>query len=320
MAYENFNKLIDYGINLQEANLFPIIAVSGALGLGKTSLSIQWAIRHNEKRFNDTYFSVRKYIAYDNDEVHQKYYTLPENSPLIADEAARFAMAQDWNKAVNKELKKTTMQLRPRHLLLFLNIPNFTWLDKVYREELVSLWIWIPTRSYAIAFRPDNNPKFKDRWRLKEFPEKDRIDSFTDINKVISIVQKHPCYFDVFKFPQVPQDIEDEYLELRMKKTFTEASERFVVQKDLAKVMAYNIYYKWNELVNAVESSRRNTPTFRVIENIMFDPVKKIRLVNHSNIEKWVKEIKNKVPPEIQEKLEVKDLPESKEEDKNGIQ
>lgn len=315
MSYENFWKLISYFRGLQEANLFPIIAVSGALGQGKTSFSIQSSIRYCSKYLNEN-FSVKKYIAYDNEEVSQKYYNLPEYSPLIADEAARFAMSQDWNRAVNKELKKTTMQLRPRHLLFFMNIPNFAWLDRVYRDELVSLWVWIPTRGYAIVFRPDNNPKLKDRWRLKDFDENVRIDSFTDIEKIVNLVSKHKCYFDTFAYPPMPQDIEEEYLELRIKKTFLEAGERFTVQRDLAKVILYNIRYKWNELVDAVQASRsKSTPAYRIMEKyLMQDPVKNIRLVNHSNIDKWVKEIKSKLPQEMQERLNLKDLQEGEDE------
>ena len=286
------------------------------MGQGKTSFSIQSAIRYCEKYLNESYFSLRKYIAFDNDEVNQKYYNLPEYSPLIADEAARFAMSMDWNKAVNKELKKATMQLRPRHLLFFMNIPNFAWLDKVYRDELVSLWVWIPTRGYAVVFRPDNNPKLKDRWRLKDFEEKDRIDYFTDIERIQKIVHSHKCYFDTFQFPILPKDIEDEYLKLRQQRTFVEAGERFVVQKDLAKIMAYNLRYRWNEFSDAVNNGRKKYPTSRIIAgHLMFDPVKKLQLITHSNVDKWFKEIKEKVPAEVQQQITatLEDLPEEEE-------
>lgn len=304
-------------MKLQDANLFPIIAVTGPLGQGKSTFSLQWAIRHQIKRFDESYFSIKKYVAYDNEEVRQKYYTLSENSPLIADEAARFAMSQDWNKAINKELKKTTMQLRPRHLLFFLNIPNFSWLDRVYRDELVSLWVWIPTRSYAIAFRPDNNPGEKDRWHLKDFEVKYRIDSFSDIDLIEKLVRKHKCYFDTFKFPPLPKDMEDEYNRLREKRTFLEAGERFYSQKELAKIAAYNIRFKWQHILEAVEKSRKKSyPTTRVIaDNLFLDPINKIQLVQHTTISNWFKALKEKLPIEAQQKMELEDLPEEDDQD-----
>ena len=63
IAYENFNKLITYFRKIQEADLFPIVAVTGPLGLGKSSFSIQSAIRYGETYLNKKYFSWYEYIA-----------------------------------------------------------------------------------------------------------------------------------------------------------------------------------------------------------------------------------------------------------------
>ena len=122
-------------------------------------------------------------------------------------------------------------------------------------------------------------------------------------------------FFDIFKFPIVPKDIEDEYLELRNKKTFVEAGERFVVQRDIAKVMVYNIKYNWRRLVEAVEKGKVKYPTHRIIaRNLMHDPVKKIQLVSDSSVDKWMKEIYNKVPVEVQQTIvAMNELPEEEE-------
>lgn len=311
IAYENFAKLITYYRKFQEANLFPIIAVTGPLGQGKSSFSMQCAIKYCEIYLNEKHhFSVNKYIAYNDDEILSKYYNLPEYSPLIGDEAARFAMSQDWNKAINKEVKKTTMQLRPRRLLFFMNIPHLMMLDKVYRDYLINMWVWIPTRGYAVVFKPDENPRGDDRWHFSDFKKwKYRIDQFTDIDKIYSLVQKHQCFFDVFKFPKVPEEIFERYMELRQKKTFIEQAGQYAGQKDVAKVILYNIYYNWNRFKGNVKEGK--TPTTRLIEReLLKDPVKGIRVLTHSAVCKWLKEIGDKVPE--QKTLEVpQELPDA---------
>lgn len=311
MAYENFEKLITYFRKLQEADLFPIVAVSGPLGQGKSSFSMQCSIKYCNDYLNESYFSCRKYIAYDNEEILNKYYNLDEYSPLIADEAARFAMSEDWNKAINKEVKKVTAQLRPRHLIFLMNIPNFAWLDAKYRDELVSVWAWIPTRGYAVIFRPDNNPGEKDRWHLKDFTKyRHRIDQFTDIEKISNMVSSHKCFFDLVKFPKVPEEIYEQYLKLREQKTFIESSDQFVMQKDLAKVMSYNLKYNWNRLMEAVQKGKFERPTYRMISDILFnDPIKNIKLAKYITIRNWVNEVATKLPeqqllPDIIEEID----------------
>jgi len=299
MTYENFDKLIDYFGKLQDADLFPIIAVSGPLGTGKSSFSIQASIKQLKKKFNTDYFSCLKYIAYDNPEVMEKYYSLEENSPLIADEAARFAMGEDWNKAINKELKKTTAQLRPRHLLFFMNIPNFLWLDGKYRGEMVSMWVWIPTRGYAVIFQPDNNPGESDRWHLNDFKKwKQIITPFTDPRRIHDLVSKHKCFFDMVQFPKVPEDIYEAYFELRQKKTYTENAGNYVDQKDMAKIMIYNLKHKWDEFTNAVDISRFKKPTNRLIaDKLMIDPYSKNQVLKYVTISNWDNEIVRKLDP-----------------------
>ena len=324
MAYENFGKLIKYFRSLQEADLFPIVAVSGALGQGKTSFSMQCSIKYCKEYLNESYFSCNKYIAYDNDEVLAKYYNLPENSPLIADEAVRFAMSMDWNKAINKEVKRKTTEIRPRHLLFFMNIPNFSWMDAIYRHELVSMWAWIPTRGYAVIFRPDNNPGEKDRWHLKEFTKyRHRIDHFTDIDKIYSMVNSHKCFFDMVQFPKVPEDIYQEYLKIRLKRTIGDAAESYILQKDIAKIMSWNLKNRWNELHETIHRSRKKVLSYRIMADVLLkDPVNNIHLAKYSSIRNWVAEVQRKLPEQVkppqapeQPIQSITDLPEVEPED-----
>jgi len=174
MSYENLNKFVEYIRKMQEADLDVIIAVSGTKGLGKSSLALQVCKRYVEKYFGEKYFSVEKYTAYDNAEVMEKIYNLPEYSPIIADEAARFAMGEDWNKSENKELKKLAAQIRPKHMIVFLNLPRFSWLDKKYSSDMVSLWVRVITRGHVIVFQPDLS-EVKEPWHLKEMQDTKQV-------------------------------------------------------------------------------------------------------------------------------------------------
>jgi len=169
-----------------------------------------------EKRTNNSYFDPKKWIGYDNDEIYHKYLTLPEMSALIGDEAARFAMGEDWNKYENKELKKNLMQLRPRHLAFFLNLPRFSWFDSKYKGELIRLWCWVVSRGVALVFEPDENQALTDPWHLDEMKKiKKRITPFTEIDVIHKTFSRHPCFMDIITFPAVPKDIYDRYMEIR---------------------------------------------------------------------------------------------------------
>jgi len=310
MSYENFNKLIEYFRKWQEADLFPIIAVTGPLGQGKSSFSIECAKNYVKRYFNENWFKCKKYIAYDNEEVLEKYYSLDEFSPLIADEAARFAMGEDWNRFENKQLKKLTAQIRPRHLLFFLNLPNFIWLDSKYRDELVSMWVWIPTRGYAVVFMPDNNPSIKDRWHLKELGKyKKRITPFTDIDKVHHLVKNNPCLFDIVKFPKVPEDIYEVYLKIRNEKTFEENEEKFLNQKDIGRIMCYNIRTRWPMILETVNKSPRNYPTHPLIADAFLrHPVTQKPIVTPATIRKWIYDTEQGLPLKIKKRMEEEKL------------
>ena len=315
MAYENFEKFVRYLRGLQEANLFPIIAVTGTMGSGKTSFSMQAAIKYHEL-YLDKPFNVEHNIAYDNNDVVEKYYSMEEMNQLIADEAARFAMSEDWNRAENKELKKITAQLRPRRLVFYMNIPNFTWLDRKYKSELVRLWVWVPTRGYAVIFKPDDNPGSDDRWHMKEMRKwKYSVDQFTPIETIYNLVSPLKSFFDIVKFPKVPEDVYARYLNLRDKKTFREPGEGLILQKDMGKVMAYNFYTNYNKIMEQIQASKFKRPTHRLVAKLLtHDPVKKIQLAGYVTVRSWVNEIKKKVPAEVQLDLKAadyKELPEA---------
>ena len=292
--YERMHKFATIMNTTGNANLDMMVAVTGRKGTGKTSWAIQ-VVRACLKQQGIDYFSVDKYIAYDNDQVIQKIHELPEGSPLICDEAARFAMGEDWNKAESKQLKKLAAQIRPKHLKIFLCIPRFGWMDRKYREDMITHWAWIPTRGHSIIFTPDDNPGQKDVWHLDDFKRMGKIDMFHDINKILDNISKHRGFWDYFRFPAVDARVYERYMELRDKHVW-EQKESYVDQKQYAKVMLYNLYERWAELVEKTSKNRMKRISHQdMVDFLSVHPVSGDRMVAQNTLSGWVREVADSV-------------------------
>ena len=317
MPYDNLNDFVEYlrAIQVKDDNdLF--IGITGKKGAGKSSLSINIAKIYVKKYFGEKHFNLNKYLAYNNNDLLEKMYTLPKYSPLIGDEAVRFAWSRDWNKSENKELARLSAQIRTKKFIFFMNIPKLSWIDSVYREGMLDIWIWIHStfsekgkECHALMFEPDDNQGEGDSWHLNLLrkyskSKKSRIGRFTDIGRLYRIVSKHPCYVDMFKFPKVEQELYDRYLAIRDEKAF-EKADQYVNQKDTSKIMVYNLKHKWSQLVEEVQQGRFGNPSYKMIADILMkDPRTKDIIVEKTTISKWYNEVKEKTPIEIQQVIE----------------
>lgn len=243
-SYTNLNRFVDYlrAIQVKDDNDI-FIGITGRKGCGKSTLSIQIARRYVERFFNESTLDFRKYIAYNNEDVLEKFHTLPKYSPLIGDEAVRFAWSRDWNKSQNKELAKLSAQARTKKYIFFMNIPKLAWIDSAYREGMLDVWIWVHStfdeeegkQSIALFFEPDDNQGQGDSWHmdyLKKYSKKrkSRIGRFTDINKLMNMLRNHPCFVDAFPYPRLPNEMYERYLKIRDAKAF-EKEGMFINQK-----------------------------------------------------------------------------------------
>ncbi|KKK64315.1 hypothetical protein LCGC14_2985450, partial [marine sediment metagenome] len=276
MSYQTLNQFVDLLRVIQTKDDNDIfLGITGRKGSGKSSFAIQVARRYAERYFGEKTFDINKYIAYNNEEVIEKIHTLPMYSPLIGDEAVRFAWSREWNKADNKELAKLSTQIRTKRLIFFMNIPKLAWIDSVYREGMLDFWVWIHStftdqgkEAYALIFEPDDNQGEGDSWHMKhlrKFSKKKtgRIGRFTDIQRLYKMIKNHPCYVDSLKFPKVPEEIYIRYLALRNKRAFERKGE-YINQKDAAKVMTYNIKEKWDKLIEKVNEGKLKKPTNKI--------------------------------------------------------
>ena len=274
-AYARLRRCVKLLRRLQTLDFDGIVAVTGEKGIGKSTVGLQILRQLHGDYFPERPFRIAEVVAYSNEDVREKLATLPKFGGFMADEAARFAMGEDWMKSDNKELKKLLAQCRkPNNLIGLLNIPQLTWLDNKYISGLVNVWLWVVARGVAVILMPDINPGQTDPWHLKWMEKKLKsIHLFDNTERTLERIQRHPCYVDYFAFPKLPQDIYDRYLELRNERTQGEMHKSYRTQKQLAFLAGLNMYYRWPELTAAVERSKQGRPTWRIMEDELFrDP------------------------------------------------
>lgn len=321
MSYENLANLVKYirKIQINDDNNVNI-GVTGRLGCGKSTLSMQISQCYVKKYLGEKSFNPEKYIAYNNDEVMEKIHSLPMYAPLIGDEAVRFAWSRDWNKSENKELARLSTQIRTKKLIFFMNIPKLSWIDSIYREGLLDMWMWVHASfdetgkkiGNVLMFEPDLNQGEWDSWHIslltKKKKRKDRIGRFTDIEKIYHMVKSHPCFIDTFVFPKMNERIYSRYKELRDSRAF-EKGEQFISQKDSSKIILYNIKDEWEEFKGVVANAKFKKPTFEILaKHLTKDPRTKNVILSHVTIKKWIDEVKQGLPlDEIRKKNEEKE-------------
>jgi hypothetical protein len=229
-----------------------VAAATGPKGVGKSSLAIQ--ISRKILEFQDKKFEPERHVAYLYEDVINKINELDEREPLIIDEAVNVAMSEDWNKIESKYLKKVFAKLRVRHLIVFLCIPEFSWLDKKYREGMVNFWLFVPTRGFFILFAPKIFTAKEDKWELDRLEGILKGINYSDIVKkkeltknLESRISTLPTHLTLGAFEPVPKDIYEKYLELR-KQAIDKSSE----QGEVLKIEASKIplIIKINEMKN----------------------------------------------------------------------
>ena len=165
-------------------------------------------------------FNPKKHIAYSNADVQNKIETLPNFSPLLIDEAVKFASSAEWNKAENKELKKKLAVVRAKHLLFVLCFPlKVNKLEKNYLDSFVTYWVDLISRGNGVIFVKDKNPT-EDSWRMRDFERVGSYTEFTDISKVKEMLKKHPNFWTMIRFPKPPDWLYKKYLEVREKNIY----------------------------------------------------------------------------------------------------
>jgi len=243
-SYAGLNRFIKLLRTMQiEEDLDCMIGVSGFKGFGKSTFSIGCAKRIVEGVLKQK-FRIQEYTAYSLQDTLRMANTLPDYSPLVCDEAVNFAMGEDWMISEHKHLKRVMAKIRTRHLIFFFNIPDLWWLDKKYRENMMTVWIHIIEKGKVIMALPNLVPALEDRWNrdwlLKKF-RKIHWNFFSDPNIIMRILRKYPCYFDEFAFPKLPQPLYRQHIKLREEQIFKFPERKHMIKRFIAVLPYYNL-------------------------------------------------------------------------------
>ena len=208
-----FRKFIKTCLRRNFSNYDTMILLTADKGTGKSSAAIMMA--KEWCKLIGIKFKPDRHIAYDNADVMEKIQKLNPFEPLIADEAIRFASAEDWNKAENKELKKVLGQVRTKHLFYVLCFPlKINKLQKEYLDSYVNYWIDLYDRGVGALYVKDKNPS-TDAWNTKLFAKMGSWNEFSSPEQIEKRLSKHPNYWTSLSIPKVPKELYNRYLEVR---------------------------------------------------------------------------------------------------------
>jgi len=231
-----------------------------------------------------------KFIAYDNQDVVRKIFSLPQCSPIIADEAINFLSTLDHNKTESKELKKLFTVVRPKRFFYFFNIPELTWVDSKYREVMSTFWIRCIERGTAVIFERDKG-EAKDKYHLKELEKiMGTVKFFTPMEKIKRSIRKHPCFFDMIKFKELDKKTYEEYEYVRNARNLQrQIEEQELSNKDIAKVMSWNLLRNWDRIQIEVNKSKDNRMTYNLlVREILLNPVQNQKMVSEGTLRNWI--------------------------------
>ena len=214
-----------------------VAVIDGEEGVGKSSAAIMFGY------LMDSNFDLDKNIAYlpTTAEVEDKFKGLKSEQVLVVDEAIKALYKLRFMDKMQARINTMYATERKQRKVTLLLIPRFTDLNEFFRNDRVQFWIHVVDRGTAVAFVKDKVNIFgSDRWHLKE--EYKRIciatykKKFAEITteEILKIYEKSQHYWFTFHFPQLPDEVEDEYLRLR--ETYNGQPARLEKEKKIAHI------------------------------------------------------------------------------------
>jgi hypothetical protein len=259
----------------------------------KTNIGIKW----KDYNIKDIY----KYMGFSSD-IFDKATNLEPYSPLILDESVNFAMGEDWMHSKNKVIKRLFTQFRTKHLIIFMNIPKFSWLQSKYRDDLATAWFRIVKRNLCLMLVPDLG-EGQDSYHLKDF--EDMLGSYTYststnilLQRVKKLRSKHPCLYDYFYVPKVPKKFYKEYLKLR--DYFVYKREDADKENNLHKLILFNLKYRWMSFRQACRSLKHPSATL-IADILTYDPSRKTSLCSKKQVYDYIKSMREIIDNKLNE-------------------
>ena len=240
------------------------------------------------------------YMGYDNKEVFDRIRQLPKYSPLLGDEAARWAMGQDWALRENRDIKRKFIQIRTKRLVVFANIPEFATLDSKYRN-MADYWVRVLQRddkhALAIILRKSKGETI-DKWQidlmhkiLKDYFEETDMDELE--YRCERLMHRHPCVFDYFKIPPLPDRIYKDYEKYRDEKVWMQDEEEpELTKKDYAKIVYYNLRNNWPKIKKIMD--KKEYPSYKILSKVVSkNPITNNPTAQPETVRRWVQAVEN---------------------------
>lgn len=140
-----------------------IIGISGARGLGKSTLMVNFT-----KEITGGWYDFSDKHVYDRKEFEDKLKNLPDDSVICCDEVITSLFKREWHQNKQIEVVKLLNMYRDKRHIIFLLIPHFWDLDGAVRNSLIiKWWIHVYKLGEAIVFKADDNPFSIDPWNTR---------------------------------------------------------------------------------------------------------------------------------------------------------
>lgn len=234
-AYKVIKYFDEFVFTRAISNLDSIILVSGNKGAGKSNLAVVlallWCKRLGIK------FNRKRHIVYTNEQLMEAIDTLPPFSPIVCDESINFALAENWAKLENKEVKKKLAQIRTKHFYFILCFPlKIHKVEKTYLDSYVNYWIDVYARGKGIIFIKDLNPG-NDAWRINDFKDLGSYNEFTPPAQVKKLLSKHPNFWQTMNIPRLPASVYKNYLKTRESNIYNDPTVSQISRFDVVRAL-----------------------------------------------------------------------------------
>jgi len=201
-----------------------VAAITGREGSGKSSLMIILMILIDKKT------NLRKQLSLlpSSGEIKRMFKKVRQYGVIGIDEAIKILHKHEWYNVLQKIIVHMYATERFQNKATLLCIPRFKDLTENFRNHRVNCWIDVLDRGVAFVKVPIPVSYFADPWMMDEmikkyhFLLKSKKGSQITIEEMERIEKKNPCYVDTIYFPDLPLEIKELYLELKIQSRFDE--------------------------------------------------------------------------------------------------
>ena len=193
----------------QENKLDCIIVISGARGSSKSTLA--YKICSHVSKFHN--FNPRYDIAYSREDV-TKMLNTHEKWTIMADEMINVVYNRDFYSEDQKDLLKIINMNRDKCNLLICCVPNFSTLDKQFRD-LVRFRLVVIKRGLAQIHVPNASNFAEDKWDTKI---NEKIEREWIARKQNPHLGKFTTFRGLIRYNDLSEKQQEEYIEIKREK------------------------------------------------------------------------------------------------------